>query len=301
MTEWYEEPYKGGPMAVPQSMFPRPLYPPDAGEAGKSPSSDGPDVLAYKRTLSRLGRWEPWDPQSWDDSYSNNFAHGRGPNVGDSGIAGFQRQMKIEDSGWIGKGTFNALASARVPDGPHEGEMGMDANACNLIAEAFARFGGEPEAPPTNESTRLVALDAAIDWIGYVETGNNHTIFGEWYGMDYQPWCAMFVTHCFEIGAGGSGSFARGSRYAYVPYIVNDAKANRYGLHVTRDPKPGDVVCFDWQGDGLPDHVGIFESGSASSFKSVEGNTSPSDYSNGGQVMRCSRTGSGVTFVRVDE
>ena len=32
-----------------------------------------PDVVAYKRTVSRAGRW-PWQP--FDDSYSNAFAHG---------------------------------------------------------------------------------------------------------------------------------------------------------------------------------------------------------------------------------
>lgn len=289
-------------MAVPASMYPRPLYPPDASKKGKAPSGDGPDVLAYKRTLSRLGRWEPWEPASWDDSFSNNFSHGRGPNVADSGVEGFQRQMKLDDTGWIGENTFKALASARVPEGkPHAGEMGMDANACNLIAEAFEIYGGQAEAPKPTSSVRETALYAAADWLGYVESGNNHTIFGEWYGMDYQPWCAMFVTHCYVIGAGGSPSFVRGSRYSYVPYVVNDAKAGRYGLKTTRDPIPGDLVCFDWQSDGLPDHIGIFENGSASSFEAIEGNTSPADNSNGGQVMRRQRSGSGVTFVRVAE
>ena len=36
----------------------------------------------------------------------------------------------------------------------------------------------------------------------YVETGDNMTIFGKWYGMNGQPWCAMFVSKCFdEAGA----------------------------------------------------------------------------------------------------
>jgi hypothetical protein len=179
--------------------------------------------------------------------------------------------------------------------------MGMDANACNLIGEAFDLYGGKAEAPPPVKTTRLTALDAAVTWIGYAETGNNDTIFGEWYGMNFQPWCAMAVCHWFTIGAGGSPSFARASRYAYVPYVVNDAKAKRYGLSVTTTPIPGDLVCFDWERDGVPDHIGIFESGTASSFNAIEGNTSTSNQSNGGQVMRRARGGSGVTFVRVAE
>jgi CHAP domain len=311
-TQWYEQPYKGGPMAIPASYFPRPLYPPDAAP-GHAPSADGPDVLAYKRTLSRLQRWTPWDPSLWDDTFSNAVSHGRGTgNVGDSGVAGFQRQMNITpDTGFIGKTTFNALASARVPDGagsPHAGEMAMDANACNLIAEAFEIYGGAAPTPPPPASTRTTrerALAAALTHVGYAESpaNSNNTKFGEWYGMNYQPWCAMFVTHCFEIGAGGSPSFARAENYSYVPYVVNDAKANRRGLSVASNPLPGDLVCFDWQYDGVPDHIGIFETGTPGSFQCVEGNTSTSDNSNGGQVMRRTRSTSDakITFVRVAE
>ena len=302
---WWDSPYKGGPMVVPASYYPRPCYPPDA--SGKQPSGDGPDVLAYKRTLSRLGRWDPWEPASWDDSYSNNFAHGKNSNVSGSGVEGFQRQMKIDATGWIGQKTFNALASARVPDGPHKGEMGMDANAANLIAEAFQIYGGQAEPPPSAKATRERALDAAAGWLGYVEGGNNDTIFGDWYGMNWQPYCAMFCAYVYEVQAGGSPSFERASRYSYVPYIVNDAKAKRYGLSVTSSPIPGDMVCFDFQWDGVPDHVGLFESGSASSFKTIEANTSAEgssgSQSNGGGVYRRSRSSSSaqVTFVRVAE
>lgn len=304
MTDWWEEPYKGGPMAIPAAYFPRPLYPPDAKSKGKTPSKDGPDVLAIKRTLCRLGRWGVWEPSKWDDSFNNEIAHGRGPNVVDSGLAGFQRQMRIEATGWFGSKSFNALASARVPEGkPHSGEMGMDANACNLMAEAYAIYGGKAEKPPPTKTTRLTALDAAIGWLGYVESGNNDTVFGSWYGLNYQPWCAMYVAHCFVVGAGGSPSFVRASRYSYVPYVVNDAKAKRYGLSVVSSPQPGDLACFDWGRDGVPDHIGIVESGTPSSFKCIEGNTSPADNSNGGQCMRRDRSTSsaGITFVHVAE
>jgi hypothetical protein len=301
MTDWWEVPYKGGPMAVPASMFPRPVYPPDAEKSGKVPSGPGPDVEAYKRTVSRLGRW-PWQP--FDRTYSNGFAHGTSGNVGDSGVEGFQRQMKISDTGWIGPATFNALASARVPKGPHEGEMAMDANSCNLIALAFEQFGGEAQPPEPSLLAREARLQEAVRHIGYVETGNNHTKYGEWYGMDHQPWCAMFVTYCDQLGGRPTKSFVRASRYAYCPYIVGDARAGRYGLKVTTDPDPGDVVVFDWGYDGEHDHVGIFEKwAGGSSFHAIEGNTSPSNYSNGGMVMRTTRsTGNqATTFVRVAE
>src|SRR5262245_24677283 len=110
MSNWWESPYKGGGPALVQG-FPRPLYPPDAKSKGKTPSKDGPDVIAYKRVLCKLGRWGTWDPDSWDDSFSNAFSHGKGTGmVADSGVAGFQRQQNISpDSGWIGETTFNQL------------------------------------------------------------------------------------------------------------------------------------------------------------------------------------------------
>ena len=90
-----------------------------------------------------------------------------------------------------------------------------------------------------------------------------------------------------------------------MPYFVGDARANRYGLQVTGEPIPGDCVAYDWEGDGVNDHVGIFESWvkGTQDFTAIEANTSGADQSNGGQVMRRTRSrgGQGTTFVRVAE
>src|SRR4029077_15122973 len=121
--------------------------------------------------------------------------------------------------------------------------------------------------------------------------------------MDRQPWCAMFATYCFEVEADGSPSFARGSRHAYVAYIVSDGARAENGLALTSSPQPGDLVCYDWDRDGTFDHVGIFEAGTPSSFRAIEGNTSTSNNSNGGEVMRREPSSShaSIVFVRVAE
>lgn len=152
-TEWWEKPYNGGGPAKVEG-FPRALYPPDAKEHGRS--EDGPDVIAYKRTVSRLGRW-PWQP--FDDAYYDDFAHGKkGGNVGDSGVAGVQRQQKISPAyGWIGEPTFNALRYALVPEADgfsHGGEQAMDATARNLIDQAYQRF----HAPPASAAEVAAAI-----------------------------------------------------------------------------------------------------------------------------------------------
>jgi CHAP domain len=151
-------------------------------------------------------------------------------------------------------------------------------------------------------------LEEAKKWIGTKESpaGSNKVEFSRWYGM-VGPWCAMFVTYCYEHGARGIGkdspTFMRGSRYAYVPYVLNDARNGRNGLSLTSTPEAGDLVIYDWNRDANPDHIGIFEKWvSATQFSAREGNTSINSDSNGGEVMRRTRTaGSGVVFARAGE
>jgi hypothetical protein len=151
---------------------------------------------------------------------------------------------------------------------------------------------------------RVKALEQAKRYIGKKENppGSNRIDFASlWYKL-IGPWCAMAVTRWYVDA--GSKAFVKSARYAYVPYIVADAKAGRNGLALTKDPKPGDVVCYDWLADGVADHVGLFENWVAgaegSEFLAVEGNTSLGNDSNGGEVMRRHRKRTQVqAFVRV--
>jgi cell wall-associated NlpC family hydrolase len=136
---------------------------------------------------------------------------------------------------------------------------------------------------------RAKALTEAKKHVGVKESpsGSNRVSFSTWYGI-IGPWCAMFCTFCYDKG--GSKSFRRGSRYAYVPYIVQDARRGVNGLAITHSPQPGDLVCFDWEGNGVADHVGLYEKDlGGGRFQTIEGNTSLGNNSNGGQVMRRER------------
>jgi hypothetical protein len=302
VSDWWEQGYPGGPMVAVKG-FPRSLYPPDATGQGKQPSVDGSDIEAYKRTVSRAGRWE-W--QAFDQQFSNGFAHGKqGGWVSTSGVAGVQRQGGLKDTGWVGQDTFNLLRSIRIPAGlPHAGEAAMDATAVELINAAYNRFKGKEPAGGGSSSAQA-RLKKAVSQIGVKESppNSNRCRYTDWYGM-IGPWCAMFVSWCDQLGDQPTKSFVKGSRYAYVPYIVSDARLGLNGLSVTSSPKPGDLICYDWDKSGAEhDHVGVFEKGTAADWQAIEGNTSTSDNSNGGEVMRRHRSSQDAhtVFVRVAE
>jgi len=300
---WYDKGYPGGPMVAVKG-FPRPLYPPDAAPTYK-PSVDGPDIEAYKRTVSRAGRWV-W--QAFDQAFSNGFSHGKGPNVTDSGVAGVQRQQGVQATGYIGQNTFNLFRSIIIPQGlPNAGQYAMDARSVELINSAFDRFkGNEPDSGASTTAAQA-RLNKAKGEVGKKESPahSNMQQYGAWYGMNGVPWCAIFCTWCDQTGSKPTKSFVKGSRYSYVPFVVSDARLGRNGLSLTSSPQPGDLVCFDWGRDGEYDHIGLVLSkpDGRGTFDTIEGNTSTSDNSNGGQVMQRTRnrTGQNTLFVRVAE
>jgi peptidoglycan hydrolase-like protein with peptidoglycan-binding domain len=155
----------------------------------------------------------------------------------------------------------------------------MDDRARELVAN----WTPQESAPPASSNAAGRVVDVALGEVGYQEQGGNDNRYGAWYGMNHQPWCAMFVTWCAEQV--GTQAFVQGSRYAYCPYVVNDARAGRFGLSIVQPNKVqrGDIVLFDWGGDGVADHIGLVTAGpgNGNSFTTVEGNTSGS--SNGSQ------------------
>jgi peptidoglycan hydrolase-like protein with peptidoglycan-binding domain len=135
-------------------------------------------------------------------------------------------------------------------------------------------------------TTAQKVLQTAADEIGYRETGNNNNKFGVWYGMNNQPWCAMFVSYCFYT-VGLPLKITTNKGFAYCPYGVKWFKDK--GLW-HKNPEVGDVVFYDWGGDQISDHVGIVEKiNDDGSIIAIEGNTSVGNDSNGGQVMQRER------------
>ena len=113
------------------------------------------------------------------------------------------------------------------------------------------------------------------------------TRHGAYYGTSGVPYCAIFATWVLRH----VGITPPGGDFAYVPYGINAARAaNR--LVTKAGAQPGDLVCFDWNGDGVADHVGFVELNRGTYYQTIEGNTSPGtagSQGNGGGVYRRTR------------
>ncbi len=140
-------------------------------------------------------------------------------------------------------------------------------------------------------------LEIARAEIGYIERSGNRTKYGQWYGLDGQPWCAMFVSYCFaQAGLPLPASTRKG--FAYTPAGAAWFKRNgAWRPTMSADVQPGDVVFFYWPNMGRIAHVGIVEKVvEDGSLVTIEGNTDVVGGRSGGRVMR--RVRSRVTVHR---
>lgn len=118
-------------------------------------------------------------------------------------------------------------------------------------------------------------LDVAKGEIGVVENGTNKVKYNDEYygraGCNY-AWCVVFVWWVFKH-AGMSGLFCAGTKMNQCTRVMQYAKDS--GCFVTGDYRPGDLLLFDWNGDGIPQHIGIcLEKPEGNNVKTIEGNTS---------------------------
>lgn len=134
-----------------------------------------------------------------------------------------------------------------------------------------------------NDVLRIAAAE-----IGTKESpsGSNKVKYAEWYGMNGEPWCAMFVSWVF---AQAELLKACGGKFAYCPYWVDYAKEHGMWLDREEKPQPGDIIFFS--NGSRACHVGIVEKrNGSSSVTTIEGNTSVTSNDNGGAVMRRTRS-----------
>lgn len=132
---------------------------------------------------------------------------------------------------------------------------------------------------------RIIQIATAEIGVTELPANSNLTKYGKWFGLDAQPWCAIFVSWVYDQAGHPMESLGFSKGFASVPMALQKWQK-------IEDPKAGDLVIFDWNKDKSPDHVGIFIEWLdpvAKTFETIEGNTSVSNNSNGGQVLKRQR------------
>ena len=149
-------------------------------------------------------------------------------------------------------------------------------------------------------------LRVAAGEIGYSrwDDPEEGTKYGRWYaekhgsyfGSSGVPFCAMGVSWALNQ----VGMTPPGGAFAYVPAGINAARNAKRLLADVEDAQAGDLVCFDWDDDGIADHVGIVEANFGDYLQTIEFNTAPGtggSQGNGGGVYRRTRDWDSVTAV----
>ena len=120
-------------------------------------------------------------------------------------------------------------------------------------------------------------LDVANGEVGYTGT-SKYCKYGEWLG--YQGgWCTTFVLWCFNKAGENLGV----SMYKSIVPSGGNCNSmiswykNRDRYHTRESgytPKKGDLIFFDWSGNGSSQHVGLVDYIDGSTVYTVEGNCS---------------------------
>lgn len=143
---------------------------------------------------------------------------------------------------------------------------------------------------------KVVAI--AFGEVGQKESplNSNKTKYGKWFGFDGVAWCGIFCSWVYAHASVPLGKIGYFKGFAGCQTAVAHFKKTK---EITVEPQIGDLVFFDWNGDGKHDHVGIFNGWKVKDkeFYTIEGNTSLTNQSDGGAVMNRTRTVKNVLFV----
>ncbi len=258
----------GGQTTTPQ---PRPRVKPRQVSAG----AKGPDVLLLQSSLLQRG----YHPGEADAEF--------GPTTKAALIA-FQRASGLEADGIAGELTWKALGYVMGGDA-------RDTNAHHAPTHRPGDGGGGGHARPPmiprqgEAGLRQAILEQARGELGKRERGNNGgdaEKYQKFFGRGREPWCADFVSWVYTQAGQKMNN-------PYVPGIVQQLK--KAGRWRTSSPKPGDMVIFDWDHDGVGDHIGIVESTLPNGqVRTIEGNTSDPTGRHGEGVYERTRTRSTI-------
>jgi hypothetical protein len=182
------------------------------------------------------------------------------------------------------------------------------------LRRILAEEAALPAAWLEERDRRLARLDGVMVWdaalrVAREQIGRRERVDGFkalpytlWYGV-LCPWSVVFAAFCYAQA--GSQAFAPGRRYAYAPYMLDDARRGHNHLSVTAEPLSGDLALLDDDHDGDPDRVALFDGWTQQQaqerFDAIEGDVGEEGQVHlTGSVARTTRTALDVVaFVHV--
>lgn len=146
-----------------------------------------------------------------------------------------------------------------------------------LITAVNSKFGVNLSKDAFNLNTGVLTVsNSDIVNVAKKEIGNvGGEKYWRWFGFDsHVHWCACFVSWC----ADQCGFLDQGliPRTATCLGGISWFQERGLWLSAGQTPKAGMLIYFDWDLDGLSDHVGIVEKCEDGTVYTIEGNTSDS-------------------------
>lgn len=123
-----------------------------------------------------------------------------------------------------------------------------------------------------NQASDIVGV--ASTQVGYGEGGDGYTKYGDWYGLPYSDWCAMFVSWCANqagVSTDVFPSFALCS--AGADWFISQGRFHYAGSYA---PQAGDLIFYSSYGNIY--HVGLVTGSDDSNVYSIEGNYNEAVY-----------------------
>ena len=143
---------------------------------------------------------------------------------------------------------------------------------CTFFGSAFYILGDESNSDFITGEFDGVGNTAIVE-VAAAQVGNvGGGPYWSWYGFyDRVEWCACFVSWCAnKCGYIDDGIIPKFAVVGHgMSWFQNRGRWQNRGYH----PKPGDIIFFDWDGDGLGNHVGIVENSDDTYVYTIEGNS----------------------------
>jgi len=135
-------------------------------------------------------------------------------------------------------------------------------------------------------------IETARADLGYSEfpANSNMTKYGEWYGINGQPWCVMALAFWFDK-AGERMAFFGGGKTASCGTLLRWYREQGLTVPVWQVQK-GDIVLLNFSRTQNPEHCGLVIERNDESVVTIEGNTTPGaegSQDNGGCVAMKTR------------